>query len=160
MLLEAHSRAIASTLLACGIDETATAEDLTQEISLRVWQALDSLQEPRAFASWLRRITANTAMDYHRSARPPAASLELAEELANEDSPHTDLVRSLELGRKVEAFRSLDPESQALLLAQAEGQRATELATDMGLTPEAVRMRLMRARKRLRDRIRELDKQG
>ena len=156
-LLESHSRVIASTLFACGIRDAATAEDLSQEVSLRVWQALDGLKEPRAFPAWLRRIVANTTKDYHRAARPAPADLEQARDVPSGDSPHRDLVRRRDLERRVKAFQDLDEESKALLIARAEGRQATDLAAELGLTPEAVRMRLMRARQRLRARVQDLE---
>jgi RNA polymerase sigma-70 factor (ECF subfamily) len=45
------------------------AEDLTQEIFLKVFDNLPALKDPRMFRSWLFRIAVNKVYDYHRKKR-------------------------------------------------------------------------------------------
>ncbi len=54
-LLEQHRSAVTSTLFACGVRCSETAEDLAQDVALRAWQRLDGLKDPRTFSAWLQR---------------------------------------------------------------------------------------------------------
>src|SRR6476620_12591936 len=46
------------------------AEDVTQDIFLRVWQRLRTFRGDAAFGTWLHRLTTNAIVDHHRSRRP------------------------------------------------------------------------------------------
>lgn len=156
-LLQSHRSAITSTLLACGVRTDDTARDLAQDVALRAWQRLSSLEDPRSFTAWIRRIAANAARDHlRRSAVRREDPLEQALDLAGEDDPHEHTERRAELRLMLAALDSEDPELVELLLARADGTSVEVLAARAGLSEGALKMRLMRVRKRLRERLEEL----
>jgi RNA polymerase sigma-70 factor (ECF subfamily) len=153
VLLLSHRAAVSSTLVACGVRSDETARDLAQEVALRAWRRLASLSDPRSFTVWIRRIAANAARDHLRRV---AVRREEELELAGHDDPHAEAERRAELRLMLAALEDEDAEVVELLMARADGVSVEALAVRTGVSEGALKMRLMRARKRLRDRLEEL----
>lgn len=153
-LLCDHRDAVSSTLLACGVRSPDTARDLAQEVALRAWTRLSKLRDARSFRVWIRRIAANAARDHlRRLAVRREESLEAAVDLVSDDDPHDRSERTTEIRLMLAALEQEDPEVVELLVARAEGVPVGELAGRLDLTAAALKMRLTRARKRLRERL-------
>jgi RNA polymerase sigma-70 factor (ECF subfamily) len=156
-LLDEHRSAVVSTLFACGVRCPETARDLAQEVALRAWTKLGGLKNPRTFPAWVRRISANAARDHlRRVAVRREDELDAALTLEGGDNPHTRAERVAEIRLMMAALIEEDDEVIRILVARAEGVPGEELAQSMGITPDALKMRVMRARKRLRTRLDDL----
>jgi RNA polymerase sigma-70 factor (ECF subfamily) len=153
-LLSLHRQAITSTLFACGVRCEETAKDLAQDVALRAWTRLDRLSDPRAFSAWIRRIAANAARDHlRRTAVRKEDSLEAAVAIESDDNPLENAERISEIRLMLAAIEEEDPETIDLLNARAEGIPIADLAAKAGIAEAAMKMRLMRIRKRLRKRL-------
>jgi RNA polymerase sigma-70 factor (ECF subfamily) len=153
-LLESQRATISSTLAACGVRSRDTAFDLAQDVALKVWSALPELRDPRALGAWLRRITANVARDHLRKlAARPEESIEQAAGLAADDDPQADAARGDELRLMLAALGGEESPVVELLVASAEGTPVAELSRRAGTSEAALKMRLSRARERLRRRL-------
>ncbi len=133
-----------------------TADDIVQESFLRLWKQWASgeqIDDPRA---WVMRVARNLAEDYRKSAyrrngtSPPH---EMSDIQSDEPSPLEAAVHNEDLARLREAMATLPDIDQQLLLRQANGSTCAELGLEFGRTPKAIREKLARARKRLRDRL-------
>jgi len=156
-LLQTHRSAVTSTLIACGVRSEDTALDLAQDVALRAWQRLGTLADARSFTAWIRRIAANAARDHlRRMAVRREDDLEHALDLAAADDPHFEAERMAEIRLMLAALETEDGEVVELLVARANGTSVEELAARTGLSEGALKMRLMRARKRLREKLEQL----
>ena len=156
-LLDEHRSAIVSTLFACGVRCPETARDLAQEVAIRTWTKLGTLKEPRTFPAWVRRIAANAARDnLRRSAVRREEELDEALTLEGGDDPHERAERVAEVRLMMAALIEEDDEVVQILVARAEGISGETLAGSMGISADALKMRVMRARKRLRARLDKL----
>src|SRR5688572_18495502 len=95
------------------IHEEAEAEDLTEEVFIRAWEALPNYQLGQfPFTSWLYRIAHNLVIDHHRKRKAePLPDLELhhsGSTRSNEDH----LLQKLDSAMLVEALKQLDQEEQ------------------------------------------------
>lgn len=130
--------------------DPALAQDAAQEAFLRAHRALGTYRHESSFAAWMRRIAVRTAIDLVRRRRPedPLAEGTLAggsEEKRHEDA---DLIRR--------ALSSLSPLDREILLArEVEGLPDREVALRFEMTVTGVRVRMHRARKKLRARFEE-----
>lgn len=160
-LLEIHRSAVTSTLVACGVRCPETARDLAQDVSLRAWTHLDRLQDARSFPAWIRRIAANAARDHlRRLAVRREEALDQALELESDDDPHFEAERLSELRLMLGVLEEEDEETVRLLMARANGVGVEQLASSLGLSQGALKMRLLRVRKRLKHRLDELRDRG
>jgi RNA polymerase sigma-70 factor (ECF subfamily) len=156
-LLDDHRGAVVSTLYACGVRCSETARDLAQDVALRSWQKLGSLKEPRTFPAWVRRIAANAARDHlRRMAVRREDELDEALQLEGGDDPHDRAERMAEVRLMLAALADEDAEVVTLLTARANGTSVEALAVEMEISPDALKMRVMRARKRLRARLEKM----
>jgi RNA polymerase sigma-70 factor (ECF subfamily) len=156
-LLDAHRDAITSTLFACGVRQRETAQDLAQDVALRAWERLADLKDPRTFTAWVRRIAANAARDHlRRRAVRREDEIDIALHLTADDDPHDRAERLAEIRLMLSALDSEDPEVVELMVAKANGERIAGMAARLELSEAALKMRLMRVRKRLRKRLDEL----
>jgi RNA polymerase sigma-70 factor (ECF subfamily) len=160
-LLQSHRAAVTSTLIACGVRQPETAQDLAQDVAFRAWDRLSSLKDPRTFTAWIRRIAANAARDHlRRMAVRREDELDTALHVESDDDPHDQAERVAELRLMMAALDSEDPEVVELLMAKADGESIESMAGRLALSEGALKMRLMRVRKRLRKRLEELRSGG
>lgn len=131
------------------------AEDLVQETCVRACQRLAVLAEDGAVKGWLLRVMHNLYVDGVRRAR--VAPFARREEQGAEDhqpvcpapTPEDALDRTQRLQQLDDAWRALEPGQRALLALRAEGYSNIEIAAIAGISPDAVGMRLQRARRSL-----------
>jgi len=156
-LLQTHRAAITSTLVACGVRQPETAQDLAQDVALKAWTRLSSLNDPRTFKAWVRRIAANSARDHlRRMAVRKEDELDAALHVESDDDPHHAVERVAEARLMMSVLDNEDPEVVELLTAKANGESIESMAARLSLSEGALKMRLMRVRKRLRKRLEEL----
>lgn len=156
-LLERYRSAVVSTLFACGVRCEETARDLAQEVALRAWRKLGGLRDTRTFPAWIRRIAANAARDHlRRAAVRREDELDVALSLEGGGDPHDRAERLAEVRLMLAALVEEDDEVVRILVARAEGVPGEKIAGSMGITADALKMRVMRARKRLRARLVDL----
>jgi RNA polymerase sigma-70 factor (ECF subfamily) len=131
------------------------ADDLTQEVFLRVFRSWESYT-PGTFEGWLHRVTTNLFLDQARRKRrlrfdPLADSADSLGGLGSSPASH-ELALDGVLDADVEAALSgLTPEFRdAVLLADVDGLSYEEVAQVLGLKLGTVRSRIHRGRARLR----------
>src|SRR3990170_1016436 len=151
------------------LGDAALARDLTQEAFLRVHQGLEDLRSAKARTAWIFRIASNLALDYLRSrtARQDRQTVSLeAEPLDGQGagpSPSSDELSAegrLEQEEMAECLRhyihQLPEASRAcLILRDLEGLGEEMVAEILGCSVGAVKVRTHRARKKLREQLRE-----
>jgi len=153
----------------------ALAEDLAQEVFLRVYRARAGYKPTAKFSTWIHTIANNAASDlrqraYRRrehgvpanvSASSSAIGLEHLAVAASGQRPARQADRS-ELQDVVQrAIADLsDNQRMALLLAKFELCSYDEIAAAMGLTVPAVKSLLFRARDQLREKLESYEREG
>ena len=129
------------------------AEDLLEETWLRFVTHADQLRADTRLAPWLFTVARNVHITWCRARAVEtrtAATLDLWPSPAAAASPFEQAATS-ELERRIErALDSLpDDAREVLLLVGVEGMTPSEAAAVCGVTPEAMRQRLKRARAQL-----------
>ncbi len=123
----------------------AEADDLMQDVFLAALEKLGGLRDGQAFGPWLAVIAKNRAVDFHRARRPV---VELPEDLGRPDAERSEAERVLRAIRALpEAYR------EPLALRLIEGMSGPEIAKQVGLKPESVRVNLCRGMKLLREKL-------
>jgi RNA polymerase sigma-70 factor (ECF subfamily) len=124
------------------------ADDLTHDTFLSAYESLPKLRPDSNIAPWLYRIASNRFRDFLRRKRviswlrwpeTPRSEVSMSCTGGEELLPEREAVQA--------ALSSMKPEyAICLVLRLAEGFSSEETAQILGVTPEAVRMRLSRAR--------------
>jgi len=129
------------------------AAEATQEAYIRVVRGLKRLDEPGAFPTWVFRIVSNVCMTQMRRKSRRETPMDLE---SNQDPAPVD-VEALAIGGVVrEDLERLvsglpDAYRTVVVLRDVYGMTGEETADVLGITAGAVKVRLHRARRRLRD---------
>ena len=143
------------------------AEDLTQEVFVKVNQALANFRGEAKLSTWIYRIATNTALDRLRSPsfrkRLSDDSIENGEaEIDDKDAwtgekkplVEQQLVR-MEMNQCIRDFIDKLPENYrpVLVLSELEGKSNKEIAEILGVSLGTVKIRIHRAREKLKEEL-------
>ena len=147
------------------------AEEVAQDVLMKVYRKADAFRGDAALSSWIYRITFNTAMSRLRASRlARAADAERARVLASDAAQERtrereqpdrgylpdEAVLRVELRRAVTAAIQELPEiyRAPIVLRDIEGLSTEEASTRLKLKDQTLKSRLHRGRLMLRDRLR------
>lgn len=139
------------------------AEDLAQTVMLKVSGGLTGLRRDSSLSTWIYRIATNVAMDRLRvPAREQAPEDELdAEEgqiPSDARSPSVEAIAiRTEMSACIREFVEHLPDhyKMVIVLSELEGFKNAEIASILGVSLETVKIRLHRARARLREDLKQ-----
>jgi len=133
----------------------AEAEDVVQDLFVRVIERRRSLTTIRDMRVWLVRIAWNLALDRRRRIRPEQIDESFAESLAANTMPADERLSETQRMKAVlrEMERLPKAERDVLLLSAIEELGTAEMAQILGRSESAIRALLFRARTRLRERL-------
>lgn len=145
--------------------DDAEAEDVVQETFLSAFKAINSFDGRSKLSTWLYRIAYNAALMRLRRSRPLTVSVD-DPELSDDGFetprqlfdwcclPEQDFETDEARAQLEEAIQELPEKLRAVfVLRELEGLSTEETAQALGVSAEAVKTRLHRARLRLRERL-------
>jgi RNA polymerase sigma-70 factor (ECF subfamily) len=139
------------------------AEEVTQDVLLRLWRHERTVEEER-LGPWLLRVTRNACYDLLRKRRshqilagPPALEEEAETVPSAEPDPERRL-RTADFRRRLkEALEAIgEPYRTVVLLHEVQGLAHREISEALGIPEVTVRVHLHRGRRRLREILREV----
>jgi len=134
------------------LEQTEEAEDLVQEVFIRMWKNREKLDDYRSLEALAMITTKNLCLDKLKARKFPVESWndqrQYIETIAEETRPdYSDLVMGVK-----NAMNSLPELSRMIVhLRDIEGYEIDEIAEVMGMQENAIRVALSRARKRIRE---------
>jgi RNA polymerase sigma-70 factor (ECF subfamily) len=147
------------------LGSAADAEDLAQEVFLRVYRAKESYEPSAKFSTWVYRITANASLNFLRGrkarrkvsgAMPAGEADGAAADFEDEDAEAPDeRMEKDELARVLRRIVDDLPERQrmAIVLNKYEGLCYDDVASAMDMSVMAVKSLLTRARVNIKEKL-------
>ncbi|MBZ0111889.1 MAG: RNA polymerase sigma factor [Thermoanaerobaculia bacterium] len=141
------------------VGDAAASEDIAQDVYLSAWKGFDKLRNPRSFLPWLRQMTRNQAKSWLRRLYVRRERDHRGDEaLAGVADPSPSAQASLEERENLELVaRALeeipDEAREVVVLYYREGRSTTQVAELLGLSEAAVRQRLSRGRRLIREDV-------
>jgi RNA polymerase sigma-70 factor, ECF subfamily len=147
------------------------AEDLTQTVMVKVSKGLHKFRGDSALSTWIYRIATNTALDQLRSRamKPASQQFSLTEKQRQSEVDSAELTIPLEeqtpsieaavirdeMTQCIDEFTDRLPEIEktVIVLSELEGFKNSEIAEILGVSLATVKIRLHRARDRLRKEL-------
>jgi RNA polymerase sigma factor (sigma-70 family) len=135
------------------------ADDVAQEVLVRLYTRLDRYAGRARFTTWLYQVTRNAAIGFGRRV---ASGLRLARNVARQSEAHwaarEDPVKRVQESQVrlivTDLFRGLPARQREVFhLTEVEGLAASEIGERLGMSPVTVRAHLFRARRALRTKI-------
>ena len=145
------------------ISDESQAEDILQDVFIRVHHHLCCLPPQEKVESWIYQIARNLIIDFYRKRRDV---LELSSDIPVEmELPEFDAEASLAGSLKEMLDELPEPYREALILTEYQGLTQVDLATKLGISVSGAKSRVQRARGKLRDMLLacchiELDRRG
>lgn len=153
-LVDTHGSAV-DALLRSHEADPAAREDLWSEVFTVAYRRLDDLEtfEPAQIRAWLLTVTRNVTANHARKAttrrrtierlnREPATATPSAETTYLDAAPDHDHNHQI-----TAAWNSLTPAHQNILALDANALTGPDIANELGITHQAARSRLLRARR-------------
>jgi RNA polymerase sigma-70 factor (ECF subfamily) len=159
VLLRRHARQVFA-LAYRSTGRSAEAEDVTQDIFVKVSRSLDRYDRSCAFKPWLLQVARNHLIDHHRSSRRERETHVELDALPIEPgsfapTQHADLVRRERAQRVAAALAQLPPKlREAVVLRDVEDLDYDEIAAVTGIPLGTVKSRINRGRLQLADILR------
>ncbi len=127
------------------------AEDITQDVFLKVYNNIDKFREEKSFKSWLVRISTNHCIDHWRKTKRSARRIELSDDLIRIDhTPEDKAVKNGDVTNLRNKISILDPDLRLLLIMRdIQEYSYQEIADTLDLPLGTVKSRINRARVKL-----------
>lgn len=133
-------------------DDSSDAEDVVQEVMLKLWNIRQKLEEYNSIEALAVRITHNLCMDMWRTKRTDQVSLDQVPAVSQTVNPERVLEGNDEIRLMREIISSLPTLQQTIIrMKDIEEYETEEIAQITGCSSESIRSNLSRARKKVRD---------
>jgi RNA polymerase sigma-70 factor (ECF subfamily) len=159
-LVKKYERSVLNTIYRY-VGDKAAAEDVAQEVFLKVWSRAKSFKGRSSFSTWLYRVVVNQCLNF-RQKRARAKNVPLDETIA-QGGPDPD-ERLDGAGRAAAVRAAVDElparQRMALMLSKFEGRSYREIAEIMRTSTSSVESLIFRARQTLKKKLLPLRERG
>ena len=147
LILRAYETPVFNYVLRLVGGDRALAEDLTQEVFLRVFQGLPKFSLRSKFTTWLFQVTKNRVLDELRASERRPRALVAIDDIAPLEVLDAPIERLEEIDALWRAVEDLSTDlKMALLLRDVVGLSYTEIADSLEVTLATVKWRIYKAR--------------
>jgi RNA polymerase sigma-70 factor, ECF subfamily len=147
LILRAYETPVFNYVLRLVGGDRALAEDLTQEVFLRVYQGLPKFSLRSKFTTWLFQVTKNRVLDELRAVERRPRALVALDDIAPLEVLDQPVERLEEIDALWRAVENLSTDlKMALLLRDVVGLSYTEIADSLEVTLATVKWRIYKAR--------------
>ena len=129
------------------VADTATADDILQDVFVKIQGKLDQLEDPSKLQSWLYLITRNAIIDHYRTRKP---TIEVPDSLPAEAPSDDAEMEGLKSAFRRMLFSLPEPYRDALVLTEFEGLTQKALAERLGISLSGAKSRVQRGRDQLK----------
>jgi RNA polymerase sigma-70 factor, ECF subfamily len=133
------------------VPDSHSAEDILQDVFLKIHTRIDTLHQQERLAAWIYQIARHVIADYYRAQRP---TTDLPETLPEQDEQvDDDVVRELLpcVAAMVDALP--DTYREALRLTEYEGLSQKELSERLSISFSGAKSRVQRARAKIKEQL-------
>ena len=151
--------------IAARVSNSDDADDILQEVFIKISSKLNSLSDGEKLKSWIFAITRNAIIDYYR--KNANNKTDITEKMINEIKPETDFDSTKGLDKCLKGFIQKLPEEyrEIIIDSEVKGIKQKDLVEKYNLAYPSVRSRVQRGRSRLKKMLLdcctiELDSRG
>lgn len=134
------------------VSDPATAEDILQDVFVKIQQRSGQLQDPAKLQSWIYFIARNAVIDHYRSRKE---TVEVPETLPAEPGDNDPEIEGLKASFRRMIYSLPEPYRDALVLTGLEGFTQKELAERLGISLSGAKSRVQRGRAQLKQMLHE-----
>jgi RNA polymerase sigma-70 factor, ECF subfamily len=130
------------------VNDNAIADELLQEVFIKIHLKIDTLQETDKLQSWIYQITRHVIIDYYRTHNKTVLELPVSE------TDDIETARQYIEACLIPMIQNLpEPYRQTLMLSEIEGKTQKQLAEQDGISISAVKSRVQRGRAKIKQQL-------
>jgi len=134
------------------MDNSDDQQDLFQEIVCQLWKSYDSFRNESQFSTWMYRVAVNTAIVFLKKEKRKVDKYEIASDNIKEDENDSHIKES-QLDHFYKAVQKLEKIDKAIIFYQLEGFSHKEIGQNLGISEGNARVKLNRAKEKLKEII-------
>lgn len=134
------------------MDNSDDQQDLFQEIVCQLWKSYDSFRNESQFSTWMYRVAVNTAIVFLKKEKRKVDKYEIVSENIKDDEGDSHIKES-QLDHFYKAVQKLEKIDKAIIFYQLEGFSHKEIGGNLGISEGNARVKLNRAKEKLKEII-------
>jgi RNA polymerase sigma factor (sigma-70 family) len=134
------------------MDNHDDQQDLFQEIVCQLWKSYDTFRNESQFSTWMYRVAVNTAIVFLKKEKRKVDKYEIASENIKDDEGDSHIKES-QLDHFYKAVQKLEKIDKAIIFYQLEGFSHKEIGENLGISEGNARVKLNRAKEKLKEII-------
>ena len=134
------------------MDNPDDQQDLFQEIVCQLWKSYDSFRNESQFSTWMYRVAINTAIVFLKKEKRKVDKYEIASENIKEETDDSEIKES-QIEHFYKAVQKLEKIDKAIIFYQLEGFSHKEIGDNLGISEGNARVKLNRAKGKLKEII-------
>lgn len=135
------------------MDTADDQQDLFQEIICQLWNSYDSFRNESQFSTWMYRVAINTAIVFLKKEKRKLDKYEITSENIREEDCDSEEKES-QIEHFYKAVQKLEKIDKAIMFYQLEGFSHREIGDNLGISEGNARVKLNRAKEKLKEIIR------
>jgi RNA polymerase sigma-70 factor (ECF subfamily) len=136
------------------MDNSDDQQDLFQEIVCQLWKSYESFRNESQFSTWMYRVAVNTAIVFLKKEKRKVDKYEIASENVKDDEGDSHIKES-QLDHFYKAVQKLEKIDKAIIFYQLEGFSHKEIGENLGISEGNARVKLNRAKEKLKEIIKK-----
>lgn len=134
------------------MDTTDDQQDLFQEIIFQLWKSYDSFRNESQFSTWMYRVAINTAIVFLKKEKRKVDKYEIPSENIKDEEDDSHIKES-QIEHFYKAVQKLEKIDKAIIFYQLEGFSHKEIGANLGISEGNARVKLNRAKEKLKEII-------
>jgi len=134
------------------VADPATAEDILQDVFVKIHKRLGQLQDPAKLEGWIYLIARNAIIDHYRTRKE---TVEVPENLPAEPNATDGEIEELKSSFRRMIYSLPEPYREAVVLTELEGLTQQKLASRLGISLSGAKSRVQRGRAQLKQMLDE-----
>jgi len=136
------------------MDNADDQQDLFQEIIYQLWKSYDSFRNESQFSTWMYRVAINTSIVFLKKEKRKIDKYEIPSDNIKEEEGDSHIQES-QLNHFYKAVQKLEKIEKAIIFYQLEGFSHREIGANLGISEGNARVKLNRAKEKLREIIKK-----
>ena len=134
------------------MDNPLDQQDLFQEIVCQLWKAYDTFRGESQFSTWMYRVAINTSIVFLKKEKRKVDKYDMVQKDVKDDEGDSG-VKEDQLEHFYRAVQKLDKIDKAIIFYQLEGFSHKEIGENLGISEGNARVKLNRAKEKLKEII-------
>lgn len=134
------------------MDNPDDQQDLFQEIVCQLWKAYGTFKGESQFSTWMYRVAVNTSIIFLKKEKRKVDRYEIVSENIKEEESDA-AVKENQLAHFYRAVQQLEKIDKAIIFYQLEGFSHKEIGENLGISEGNARVKLNRAKEKLKEII-------